>query len=300
MDDLFFVLNARGNLVVLQPVSGASTIDEAQLLYDSTATFDPVYKHALQSATFRFGMKHKDFEDSSLAWFGAPRTEISWRRTELHVDGSAQWPINVFIEALLIFSACKAAEAVLSRQLGKASNVATASFVDASKDLILIEEPSDILVNENEIALLAIFYERWGVGRSVRSLQARFGQVITVLSLHTSKVQANHAMSLNLLVGCATVLALLSVVDPLRQMIGNGISVVVIQDSTVVASILLGLAAITRGRFRFASELASRVLARWAMERRLSQLLRLPNDQSLPEPLDSEIRDVSVHRRASS
>ena len=281
VDGLYFVLNARGNLIVFQPIVGVSSIDEAQSFYDG-ASFDQVYKIAAKSAKFHFGVNQTDFDDSSLTWFGAPKTEISWRRTELRVNAIEHWPINIYIEALLIFSSCKSAEAILMTQLIKASNVATRSFINSSKDLILIEEPSDILVNEDEIALLKIFDEKWGIGRSVRSLQARFGQVISVLSLHASKVQGNHAMSLNLLVGCATILALLSVADPLRLMIGNGISTVVIQDGTVFASLLLGLAAIMRGRFRRSWEFASELIARRVMARRIRHLTRLPEEQASP------------------
>lgn len=275
-DGVFLVVNGRGSLVVLQPVPEAGDVEEAQARYEDATTFGFAYKHALDTVARHLGQRPSDFEDSSLAWFGSARTDVSWRRTELRIEGSASWPIAVFLEALFIFSACKAAEAVLSSQLGKASNVATAAFVDASKDLILIEQPSDILVNEDEIALLSLFYKHWGVERSVRSLQGRFNQVITVLSLHASKVQANHAMSLNLLVGCATVLALLSVVDPLRQMIGNRLSANVIQDGTVGVSLLLAGAAVTRGRLRGAHRRISDAIVRRSMTRRLEHMVRIP------------------------
>lgn len=296
-EGVFLVVNGRGTLVVLQPVSEASDVEEAQARYDDATIFGSAYGHALNTVARHLGHKFSDFEDSSLAWFGAARTDVSWRRTELKIEGSAHWPIAVFVEALLIFSACKAAEAVLSRQLGKASNVATAAFVDASKDLILIEQPSDILVNEDEIALLSLFYENWGIERSVRSLQGRFNQVITVLSLHASKVQASHALSLNLLVGCATVLGLLSVVDPLGQMIGNRLSASVIQYGTVGVSLLLAVAAVTRGRFRSARMRISDAFVRRSMTRRLKHLIRVRLDGSHGDGLSLRI-DISPKHSA--
>ena len=274
VDDLYLVLSARGIVIVVQPIKDVLAIDEARVLYDDNETFARYYGNALKSARTHLGIRHVDFEDSSLAWFGAPKTNISWRTTELSMEEDQRWPISVFIESLLIFSACKEAEAVLARQLNNPTNVATTKFIDASKDLVFIENPSDLLVNGDEITLLTLFYQAWEIGRTVRSIQARYGQVITVLSLHASKVQSERAMTLNLLVGCATVLALLPVADNLHEMIGHGVSTMALKETMVGASVIFAMSAILRGKISQIREWISEVLLSWTVRRRVARLIR--------------------------
>lgn len=269
-EENYFALNARGTLIVLQLLKDITSVEQASKAYDTPEIFDPLYREAILLAKDKFGYHAPDFDDSSLAWFGATQTNISWRVTELAVDERSKWRICIFLEALFIFSACKAAETVLVKQLERPSNLATTNFIVASKDLILMEDPSDFLVNQDEILLLALFYKEWEVTKKIKNLQAKFSQVLAVLTLHASKVQGDNAMALNLLVGCATVLALLSVADPLQDLVGNLITAEALKVGTLVISAGLGTAAFLRGRLPWVRERASRYIFRRSIKRKLA------------------------------
>jgi|HubBroStandDraft_3_1064219.scaffolds.fasta_scaffold09607_3 hypothetical protein len=271
-DGLFYVLNARGHLIILQPIPNVDNLENALRSYRDPIIFNEASLVAASGARNLLDIRFDDFDTSFPAHIGAEALQVKWNFVSLPVPTNEPWHVQIFIEALFVFSLCKSSESCLMDLLsGTSTRYRIRNLLEYARDLIAVEKPDHFLVNSSEIKLITPFYDAWGLDKYVRSLQSRFSQAIDTFNIHFNEIQASRAVSLNRFVAAVTVLALLQVADTLA-MPNYGISAEYVKTAILLcagAFIGMGLALNFR---RNASELAWRWRNEWPLQRRLTWL----------------------------
>lgn len=231
------VLNARGHVLMFYRIGDVEHERFCREIYEQDSCF---YDRSVLDCLLAFkeiaGYSISEFEDTFYAVIGSDRSLVEWNVVHVPANSADVQYVSVFIEALFAYSICKTAERLLGSLLSSSTRHATERLIGHAQDLAFLERPQHFLVAKNEIALMNLFYEKWGIDQDVLRLQARFSQVIDTYNLRFNQIQAQRGMSLNRIAAGVAVVALISVADSLAKLV-PGVSIDLLQRAFAVTGV---------------------------------------------------------------
>ncbi|RZM79682.1 hypothetical protein [Leptolyngbya iicbica] len=200
--------NEFGSVIAFKKIDSCHSISDAMEVYNSSETFDPIYRKFVEDAKENLKFKGKDSDYSFV--FGISdsfsKDEISWNRVFLRENY-----LNFFLllEAIFVYQLCKLLEAEISRVPGEIGRFSwQRKLVEYTENLFSLQYPSQFLIYNIEIDFMQVLYSAWGLDSYIASLRSRFEQSISSYTFYWDYLEKQKSDTMNILLAAIAILSL--------------------------------------------------------------------------------------------